>query len=119
VKEGEGIRFSPVLQSAVPAPEPEGFPVRPGDCNRDGKVDLSDAVCTLGYRFQGTTKSLPRGQGGADDASNLKLLKFNEDARLDISDAVVDLSFLFTGGSPHFLGTACIELAGCASTCSD
>ncbi len=115
MKEGDTIRFGVAVTSG--RAEPVGEPVRPGDCNRDGKIDLSDAVCILGYLFQGTTRSLPCGDGTSSNPSNLKLLDFNGDSKLDISDAVADLSFLFNAGLPHALGTTCVRIDGCGPTC--
>jgi len=86
----------PLLRADVPALE-----VYPGrvtvlgisrpflraDSNRDGKVDLSDAVRTLGTLFQGN-----------EPLSCLDAADANDDGRTDISDAIYTLSHLFTGG---------------------
>lgn len=67
--------------------EVSGF--KRGDSNADGTVDLSDAVYTLGWLFQGGPE--PVCQDAADA---------NDDQTIDISDAVYALSWLFTGGDP-------------------
>ncbi len=60
---------------------------RRGDCNADGNVDISDAVCVLEWLFSG------RAEPGCVAATNS-----NGDAGADISDATYLLSFLFLGG---------------------
>ena len=70
---GEDIRF---------------LPFRRGDCNDDGKVDISDPVMLLNVLFLGARRSL------CDDACDS-----NNDDELDISDPVHTLNYLFQGGS--------------------
>lgn len=65
---------------------PEPFYPR-GDANGDGHVDMSDAIATLNYLFQGGTNL---GCQGAADA--------NGDGILDLTDAITTLNFLFLGG---------------------
>jgi hypothetical protein len=68
-------------------PRPPVF--RRGDCNDDGVVDLSDAVCILSRLFL-----------GGPEPSCLAVTNVNEDAIADLSDAVYLLSHLFLGGPP-------------------
>lgn len=58
-----------------------------GECNGDGSVDISDAVCSLEWLFLGGEAP------GCVAATNV-----NGDATLDISDPVSLLGFLFLGG---------------------
>src|SRR5690606_4977331 len=58
-----------------------------GDCNDDGRVDISDAICILDYLFLG---------GGAPDC--IAATNVNGDAGNDISDATYLLNHLFLGG---------------------
>jgi hypothetical protein len=60
---------------------------RRGDCNDDGSVDISDAVCILGWLFLGGTTP------GCVAATNT-----NGDEAADVSDAVYLLAHLFLGG---------------------
>jgi hypothetical protein len=60
---------------------------RRGDSNADGRVDISDAVYSLGFLFSGGAAPLCR------DAAD-----GNDDQKLDISDAVYTLNHLFSGG---------------------
>ena len=60
---------------------------RRGDCNADGRLDLSDAVCILEWLFLGA------GAPGCAAATNS-----NGDASVDISDGVSILEHLFLGG---------------------
>jgi len=81
----------------------------PGDCNQDGVLDLSDAVCLLGHLFQGNPADLPC----STDAANLSLMDCNEDGGIDLSDVIYKLAFLFQGGNPPLAGTACTSMANC------
>lgn len=59
-----------------------------GDGNRDGRIDLADAIFTLYYLFNdGTAK--------CEDAMDV-----NDDGKLDLSDAVSTLSYLFQDVAP-------------------
>lgn len=58
-----------------------------GDSNRDGKVQLSDAVHLLGFLFLGSDS--PTCRDAADG---------NDDGKLDLTDAVYVLGHLFLGG---------------------
>ena len=60
-----------------------------GDANADGKVDLADAVYTLGFLFIG------RAAPPCLDASDA-----NDDGGLGITDGIYVLRFLFQGGDP-------------------
>ena len=83
-----------------------------GDTNSDGIVDISDAVATLGFLFQGS--------GGVPC---LAAADINDDGAVDVSDPIVLLDYLFRGGnvipSPY---PACApdpepEGLGCALPC--
>ncbi len=62
---------------------------RRGDCNDDGRVDISDAVCILNWLFLGGP--IP----GCVAVANT-----NGDVGADISDASYLLNYLFIGGPP-------------------
>jgi len=59
-----------------------------GDTNSDGIVDISDAVATLGFLFQGS--------GGV---LCLAAADINDDGAVDVSDPIVLLDYLFRGGN--------------------
>ena len=59
-----------------------------GDCNDDGAVDISDAVCTLDWLF-----------GGPAAVGCAAALNADGDAGVNITDAVSLLNFLFVGGA--------------------
>ncbi|HLU50340.1 MAG TPA: HYR domain-containing protein, partial [Planctomycetota bacterium] len=62
---------------------------RRGDANADGRVDLSDALFSLGALFLGgSAHSCP-------DAGDT-----NDDNKIDITDPIAVLQFLFVGGAP-------------------
>jgi ELWxxDGT repeat protein len=62
---------------------------RRGDCNGDGALDISDAVCILEWLFRG---GAPAGCAAASNA--------NGDGAVDISDPIWILGHLFLGGPP-------------------
>ena len=108
---GETEHFS-VFTVAFPA-----APILPGDCNRDGGVDVSDGICLLGFLFQGSPGALPCGDGSARDPGNLGLVDWNGDATVDLSDPVSLLGWAFLGGAAHILGGACQPLPSCPVAC--
>jgi hypothetical protein len=74
-----------VHQIAVNIPSEGGF--QRGDCNDDGNVDISDAVCILSWLFL-----------GEDAPGCLAATNANGDVGTDLSDAVYLLTHLFLGG---------------------
>ena len=81
----------------------------PGDCNQDGDLDLSDALCLFGHLFLGFPRSLP-----CTDDGNLQLLDWQADDSLDLSDGISLLTFLFDSTSlPHALAVPGGESSGC------
>jgi hypothetical protein len=90
----------------------------PGDCNGDGGVELSDAICFLGHLFLATPQSLTCGDGRTTHPSNKALLDWNGDARLDIADPISSLTWLFNGGPGHILGHQCAAIPECPRDCS-
>jgi hypothetical protein len=61
-----------------------------GDANRNGEVDVSDAVAMLDYLFQGSSNL---------DGDCLAAADANADQALDISDPIFILNYLFLGGT--------------------
>jgi hypothetical protein len=92
---------------------------KPGDCNQDGGLDLSDAVCLLGHLFLGTVAVLPCGTtADVAGAGDLKLLDCNGSGKIDLSDAVCVLGSLFLGNQPPAACAGdedcpCILIPGC------
>ncbi len=75
----------------------------PGDCNQDGRQDVSDAVCLLGHLFTGDPATLPChtpgfGGVGVDDPANKALLDLQPDGAINIGDPVYLLNYLFAAG---------------------
>ena len=64
-----------------------------GDANRDGPVDISDAVYLIAYIFSGGAAPSPLLAGDA-----------NCDSAVDISDAVYLIAYIFSGGAPPCAG---------------
>lgn len=93
-----------------------GF-VRPGDCNGDGAVDLSDAVCLLSVLFLGTERRLPCGDGTIRDPANVALMSWRGTDDVDLSAAVALLTWKFLGGPTHVLGPGCVPLQDCPDVC--
>lgn len=96
---------------------PEGGQQLPGDCNQDGDLDLSDAVCLLGHLFLGAPEELACGDKTVGSPANVSLLDSNGDAGVNLSDAVHVLRYLFGGAGPPVLGTECVPIALCPMTC--
>ena len=84
----------------------------PGDCNQDGSLDLTDAVCVLDHLFVGRVE-LPC----ASTQANAILLDANGKNGVDLTDAVLVLNHLFSGGPAPVLGRGCVEIAGCPNNC--
>ena len=63
-----------------------GETFRRGDANVDGKLDIADAIATLGYLFLGGAELPCLDAADTDDSGGL-----------DISDAVRSLNYLFLG----------------------
>ncbi len=76
------------LLSALPLHSQSEANFRRGDANQIPGVDLSDAVCILGYLFVGV--------GPCSQPECLDALDTNDDEFIDISDSVNLLSYLFT-----------------------
>ncbi|MBI4582677.1 MAG: PD40 domain-containing protein, partial [Planctomycetes bacterium] len=104
-------------------------PVRslvPGDCNGDGALDVSDAVCILGVLFIGEPKGFPCGDGASSHPGNVALLDWPppdgqaSDGQVDVTDVVNLLTYLFIGGSAHPLAvrgketTEPVPIPGCS-----
>lgn len=85
----------------------------PGDCNQDGSLDISDAICVLGYLFLGNPTRLP-----CTDTGGTRLADWDARGGVDLSDAVGLLSYIFSGGPPHALGASCVPIDGCPSLCA-
>jgi len=84
----------------------------PGDCNQDGFIDLSDAVCLNGFLFNGMPPVLPCGSP-TRSPGNLAVFDGNGDGSIDLSDVIYQLLFLFRGGPPHVRGRDCFYTADC------
>ena len=98
------------------------FPANiPGDCNSDGAIDISDAVCHFGFLFLGNPVGLPCGDESANDPANLALLDWNGDLVIDISDGIASVRWQFDAGSgapEHTLGTECTMIPTCPQVCT-
>ncbi len=91
----------------------------PFDCNVDGAVNIADPICLLGFLFGGEPKSLPCGDGSADDSANVTLMDWNGDDAVNISDGIAGLLYLFADGAEPVLGPidACRRIQDCPSAC--
>jgi len=91
-KRGSASLSFPVLVAALtlaPAVEAPAAEFLRGDKNRDGKVDLSDAIDTLVWLFQ----------GGGFGPICLDAWDADDSGKVDLSDTIFTLIFLFRGGS--------------------
>jgi len=82
--------------------------LRIGDSNCDGRIDIADAICTLGLLF-----------GPPSDSCKTPCCKAqmdsNGDGGVDIADAVKTLAFLFSGGVLN--GPGGVSLGGASGSC--
>ncbi|HNR99925.1 MAG TPA: hypothetical protein PKX48_05310 [Planctomycetota bacterium] len=69
-----------------------GTKFKRGDANADGKIDIADAVCVLGYLFGPPSDSCKQKVRDCADAADA-----NDDGKVDIADAVKVLGHLFGG----------------------
>jgi hypothetical protein len=85
-----------------------------GDCNSDGSLDISDAVCVFGVLFVGSPPEFPCGHS-LYSLGNRILLDWQQDIHIDISDGIAILQFLFLNGPPHRLASrgSCPILLAC------
>ena len=96
----------------------------PGDCNQDGALDLSDALCALGVLFTGVPPLFPCGNGLPTDPGNIALLDWQSDGAIDLSDVLGLLQFFFFSAYAHPLAvpgsetTACVVVQGCEDNSS-
>ncbi|MEM7230963.1 MAG: hypothetical protein AAF517_02240 [Planctomycetota bacterium] len=82
-----GIFVGLSLGVCVPAQADSQLFVR-ADTDANGRIELTDAVVTLGYLFLGNS-----GPGCLDRADS------NDDGSVDIADPILTLNFLFLGGA--------------------
>ena len=83
-----GSRNTDVFEEREAACEREAPPFLRGDCNDDGGLDLSDAVCIMSWLFL-----------GSQDPGCIAVMNANGDGVLDLSDPVLLLNHLFVGGA--------------------
>ena len=98
---------------------PPGGKQRPGDCNQDSILNLSDPICILNALFGRPIDRagfrLPCANRSPSHPANQRLLDFNGDGRpaVELTDALATLNFLFLSGPPHPLGSSCLPIADC------
>ena len=85
----------------------------PGDCDQNGSLNITDAICVLGHLFLGQPTSLPCGDGSVDHLANRTMVDWQSDGRVDLTDGVAILLALFSGGPPHELGRECVPILDC------
>lgn len=117
VQNGGPSPFGLFVDAVVSVPPPPGGLQRPGDCNQDGNLDISDGICLLGFLFLGSPAELPCEGGAPADEGNRVLLDGNDDGVVDLSDAIAVFGYLFLGTAPPVLGTDCVRIPGCPDAC--
>jgi outer membrane protein assembly factor BamB len=120
-RDGTRLRTLSLRSGASALAGSDGVPLgvqRPGDCNQDRALDISDGVCLLNFLFTGTRARLPCGSGLAADRGNVLLLDVNGDDVVDLSDAVRLFGFLFLGLPPPVQGTDCMPIEDCPEIAS-
>ena len=108
------VGVNQTLSVSAPSPAVAGKQ-KPGDCNQDGSLDISDPICLLAHLFLIVGEPLPCGvDDGGDAQASRELIDVNGDGRVNLADAVAMLAFLFRG-APQSLsfGDGCEEILGC------
>ncbi|MCZ6793074.1 MAG: lamin tail domain-containing protein [Planctomycetota bacterium] len=95
---------------------PDGGFQRPGEFNQDGLLDISDPISLLRHLFLGSPAAPCEGEG-VNRPADLRLLDANGDGAVDVSDPVHQLAYLFQDGPQHALGSRCVRLEGCPTSC--
>ncbi len=99
----DGVRFyeGPYVPPDF-GPDPDGPVFLRGDCNGDGRVDISDVICVVTVLFPGFNlldRSSPASPCSTD-AGNVAVLDASGNETLDVADIVGLASFLFGNGPP-------------------
>lgn len=81
------VFFFAVVFSVMAIETAEAQDFRRGDCNVDGRADISDGIFVLFYNFAGEASP-----------TCLDSCDVNDDGTVDISDAISLFNFLFAGG---------------------
>ncbi|MBI4604261.1 MAG: hypothetical protein HY721_20065 [Planctomycetes bacterium] len=68
----------------------------PCDCNQDGRLDISDGICLLGFLFLGNPATLPC----FSQEANAAVFDCTGDGGIDLTDAIKIFNYLFLGGPP-------------------
>ena len=89
----------------------------PGDTNRDGILNVTDAVLTLRFITLGADEDTPCGDGPIDSAGNKVIVDWDGNDVVNLTDGIGPLLYLFLGGAPHVRGVECIPVPGCARGC--
>ncbi|HAK96408.1 MAG TPA: hypothetical protein DCM87_15810, partial [Planctomycetes bacterium] len=66
-----------------------------GDTNADGRLNIADAICALGYLFGGPADPCKTGVRNCMDSADA-----NDDGKVDVADAIKILGHLFTQTGP-------------------
>jgi hypothetical protein len=101
---------------------PEDVNQVPGDCNQDGMVNLTDAICLLDLLFR-FPKPCPCADGSIKDPANVALKDWNGDGDVNLTDVIGLLGNCFGSGPPHVLAVpgnekhGCILIPNCPDVC--
>ena len=91
--------------------------VLPGDCQPDGRLNITDAVCLLSLLFLGGQLGVDCEEGANANEGARAVVNLNGDSRVNLSDGIWLLNFLFLTGPPPTLGTECRPIPGCQESC--
>jgi hypothetical protein len=113
VRQGGPLDYEVTLASTAGCSQSGGH--LPGDCTQDGRIDLEDSICLLGYLFLGEVQALPCAVETPFDPGpgDIMLLDWDGNERLDITDPIWLLRHLFLSGPPHVLGEECVQVPAC------
>jgi hypothetical protein len=117
-KSGSAWRASDSAHGSPGRGEPaSGGRQLPGDANRNGFIEIGDAVTCLLLLYRAEGRAPPCDGAGIVAGGNLPLFDYNGDEDVDLADVIYLLSHLFREGDAHVLGKVCRRFEGCPDEC--
>jgi hypothetical protein len=88
----------------------------PADCSGDGVLNITDGICLLNMLFlQGRTQFTCGERGYLE----LPLPDFDGVLGVNLNDGLGVFNYLFLNGPPHILGTECVAVIDCTTSCAE
>ena len=88
--------------------------VKPGDCNVDAVLNITDGICLLNMLFLGQSSVFSCGE---KSFLELPIGDFDGALGVNLTDAIALFTHLFLGGPAHALGNDCVVVESCEPSC--